>query len=60
MTDPSEPLPEPQSAGRPSAKRFHDDNGIPTPTTAAVVVIVVPFIIAAAMFAGFYLYLVGR
>ena len=38
-------------------KRFHDEDGIPTPTTAAVVVIVVPFLIALLMFGGFYLYM---
>lgn len=41
-------------------RRFHDDDGIPTPTSAAVIVIVVPFLVALAMFVGFYVYLMNR
>ena len=41
-------------------KRFHDEDGVPTPTSAAVIVIVVPFLVALAMFAGFYVYLTNR
>ena len=41
----------------PAKRRFHDADGVPTPTSAAVIVIVVPFLVALAMFAGFYVYM---
>lgn len=40
-------------------RRFHDENGVPTPTSAAVIVIVVPFLVALAMFAGFLFYVMS-
>lgn len=42
-------------SNNPNRRAFHDDEGVPTPTTAAVVVIVLPFVVALLMFVGFYL-----